>query len=163
MAHFSEEEWESLCDGCGRCCLNKVEYIDVQEIHFTNISCSELDCSTGLCRSYANRQKKVPDCLKITPQNIKSMTCLPPSCGYKLVAAQKDLPDWHPLQCGLSSGPEKAQMSVKGKIISEEDITGELDDFLIKWVPPLDAETGNVLQTSTTSFKKSKEDFKDEL
>lgn len=97
---FSSEEWESLCDGCGKCCLVKLEDPDTFEIAYTACSCSLLDTEKVLCKQYSSRFLVVPECLKITPDNISSLEYLPSTCSYRLVAAGKDLPEWHHLVSG---------------------------------------------------------------
>lgn len=86
LEQMSGDEWESLCDGCGRCCLNKLEEEDTGEIYYTHVGCKLLDAGTCGCKDYANRSAKVPDCVRLTPANVRTLNWLPPSCGYKLVA-----------------------------------------------------------------------------
>ena len=100
LSDMTKSEWESLCDGCGRCCLNKLTDIDTNETVFTDVGCRLLDDKTCRCRDYAHRQRRVPDCVRLTPRNVKRLTWLPPTCGYRLVAEGKDLAWWHPLGVG---------------------------------------------------------------
>jgi uncharacterized cysteine cluster protein YcgN (CxxCxxCC family) len=97
---MSRAEWESLCDGCGKCCLHKLEDIDTGAIAFTKVACRMLDCSTGRCRDYANRKQHVPDCVRLTPTRVKKIDWLPKSCAYRLIDEGKDLYWWHPLVSG---------------------------------------------------------------
>ncbi|WP_456686236.1 YcgN family cysteine cluster protein, partial [Bradyrhizobium sp. P5_C11_2] len=100
LEEMSDVEWESLCDGCGRCCLNKLEDEDTGQIYFTHVGCKLLDGATCGCKDYPNRSDKVPDCVRLTPANVRTLNWLPPSCGYKLVAEGRDLYWWHPLVSG---------------------------------------------------------------
>src|SRR5689334_3591803 len=96
MSEMTRAEWESLCDGCGRCCLNKLIDEDTNETVFTDVGCTLLDGETCRCKDYKNRQAKVPDCVRLTWRNVKRLSWLPPTCGYRLVANGQDLPWWHP-------------------------------------------------------------------
>ena len=122
---MSDSEWESLCDGCGLCCQIRVEDEDTGEIALSNVACRYLDLCSHQCSDYANRQKNVPDCVKVTPQNIHELTWLPFTCGYRLVAMGEDLPDWHPLICGEYSRVHKDGPSMKGTLISEDEADWE--------------------------------------
>ncbi|WP_321345891.1 YcgN family cysteine cluster protein [Breoghania sp.] len=127
-------EWESLCDGCGRCCLNKLEDWDTGQIEWTNIACTLLDGETCRCRDYENRQATVPDCVQLTPSEVRTLTWLPPTCAYKLVADGHDLYWWHPLISGSSETVHEAGISVRGRTISEDGM--ELEDYenhLVDW------------------------------
>ena len=100
LEEMSNAEWESLCDGCARCCLEKLEDEDTGKIYFTHVSCKLLDSGLCACKDYQNRSDKVPDCVRLTPENVRTLNWLPPSCGYKLVAEGRDLYWWHPLISG---------------------------------------------------------------
>tara|TARA_R110002020_G_scaffold16871_68_gene59803 strand:+ start:3840 stop:4406 length:567 start_codon:yes stop_codon:yes gene_type:complete len=127
LEELSPAEWESLCDGCGRCCLNKLEDWDTGEIHWTNIACRLLDEGSCRCRDYENRTDTVPDCIQLEPAAIRELTWLPPTCGYRLVGEGKPLFWWHPLVSGDPDTVHQAGMSVRGRTISEEGI--ELEDY----------------------------------
>ena len=132
---LSPQEWESLCDGCGRCCLVKLEDEDTRDIHYTSIACRLLDCTTCRCGDYPNRQAKVSDCVRLTPEEVRTVPWLPPTCAYRLVKEGRDLPWWHPL---VSRRPEtvvEAGVSVRGKIaVSEDDVPEEQSvDFIVTW------------------------------
>jgi uncharacterized cysteine cluster protein YcgN (CxxCxxCC family) len=122
MTEFSYEEWESLCDGCGKCCLIKLEDVDSGEIHYTDVGCTLLDGKTCLCRDYANRKQIVPDCVILTPDRLEQIPWMPQSCSYRLIYEGKDLPDWHPLITSDPNSTHQAGQSVAGQIISEDDI-----------------------------------------
>ena len=100
LEDMNEEQWESLCDGCGRCCLNKLEDWDTGEIAWTNVACRLLDPDSCRCKDYENRTEEVADCIGLTPQSVRTLSWLPPSCGYRLIAEGRDLYWWHPLLSG---------------------------------------------------------------
>ncbi|MEM8552396.1 MAG: YcgN family cysteine cluster protein [Pseudomonadota bacterium] len=134
LDEMSQEEWESLCDGCGRCCLNKLEDWDTGEIVFTNLACSLLDAGSCRCGDYANRFDIVPDCVQLTPQKVRSITWLPPTCAYRLVAEGKPLAWWHPLVSGDVQTVHDAGISVRGRVISEVGVAvEEYEHFIVDW------------------------------
>ena len=125
-------EWESLCDGCGRCCLNKLQEEGSDRTFYTDVGCRLLDGQTCRCTDYKNRAAKVKDCVTLTPRNINRISWLPPTCGYRLVADGKDLYWWHPLVSGDPETVHQAGVSVRGKVgASEVDVPDEnLEDHL---------------------------------
>ena len=135
LEDMSVPEWESLCDGCGRCCLVKLEDEDTQEVYFTSVSCRLLDASTCRCSDYPGRKAKVPDCIKLTPQIIGEVNWLPPTCGYRLVQEGKDLPWWHPLVSGSPETVHLAGVSVRGRVAGMEDQVpvDALPDYMVSW------------------------------
>lgn len=129
---MSDLEWESLCDGCGRCCLQKLEDSDSGNVYFTSIACRLLDCETCRCSNYAQRQTEVPDCTMVRPITPEKLTWLPDSCAYKRLAAGLTLSDWHPLISGDAASVHDAGVSVKFWAIPEGEV--EVDayqDYLI--------------------------------
>ena len=132
---MTESEWESLCDGCGRCCLVKLEDEDTQEVHFTEVGCTLLAAGTCRCSDYANRQTRVPDCVKLTPAVVREIDWLPPTCGYRIVAEGRDLPWWHPLVSGRRETVAEAGVAVAGKVAaSEDDVPVEhLPGYIVTW------------------------------
>ena len=121
LEEMSPEEWEALCDGCGLCCQIRVEDEDSGETALSNVACRFLDLCSHRCSDYANRQSNVPDCAKITPENVRRLDWLPPTCAYRLVAFGRDLPDWHHL---VSGDPERVHgegPSMRGEVISEDE------------------------------------------
>jgi hypothetical protein len=120
LIEMTAEEWESLCDGCGRCCLVKLEDEDTGRIHFTDLACKLFDSGTCRCSDYEHRSERVSDCVRLTPGNIAELNWLPPTCAYRLVAAGRPLPWWHPLVSGTSATVVAAGISVMGKVTSEE-------------------------------------------
>ena len=126
LEDLNKAEWESLCDGCGRCCLVKLEDEDTGEIHFTDIACKLFDAGSCRCANYPKRKTLVPDCVQLTPKAVRSLPWLPPSCAYRLVAEGKDLKWWHPLVSGRPETVHEAGISVRGKVsLSEDDVAFE--------------------------------------
>lgn len=121
LEEMTGPEWESLCDGCGRCCLVKLEDEETGAIHATDIGCRLFDAATCRCRDYENRTARVPDCIGLTPDAVRSLSWLPPTCAYRLVAAGKDLPWWHPLVSGDPATVVAAGVSVQGRVHAGED------------------------------------------
>ena len=119
MLEMSEQEWESLCDGCGLCCQVTEEDEDTGELTLTNTACSYLCLNSHSCKDYQNRQKNVDNCVKVTPQNISELYWLPRTCGYKLVENGHNLPDWHPLICGDKNRVHTHGPSMMDELVSE--------------------------------------------
>ena len=126
---LSQQEWESLCDGCGRCCLIKLEDVDTGELHHTRVACRHLSLSTGRCSVYQERDTIQPDCVPLTPQNLSTLAWMPASCAYLRVAQGSPLPAWHP----LLTGHDTEVPHVGHYAVSEADIpdTDELERFII--------------------------------
>lgn len=130
---LSRAEWEALCDGCGQCCLHKAEDEDTGVIYPTNVACRLLDLNTGRCSDYANRKRRVPDCLKLSPRLALTIDWLPDTCAYRMRADNLPLPGWHYLVCGDRDAVHQAGISVRGRAISE-DLAGPLEQHVI--LPP---------------------------
>jgi len=134
LEQLSDDEWESLCDGCGRCCLVKLEDEDNGEILFTNVACHLLDTGRCRCTDYRRRHEQVADCLVLRPLTPALVVALPPSCAYRRLAEGHDLEDWHPLVSGDPDSVHRAAISVRGLAVSEEYIhPGQLEDHIISF------------------------------
>lgn len=132
LTEMTRKEWESLCDGCARCCLAKLEDEDTGEIAYTNVACRLLDHETCHCTKYAERSRFVPDCITLTPENVNLLHWMPSTCAYRLLAEGKDLPVWHPLVTGDPNSVHLAGISVRGRIISERRAI-DLEDYIVTW------------------------------
>jgi uncharacterized cysteine cluster protein YcgN (CxxCxxCC family) len=122
-------QWEALCDGCGKCCLHKLEDEETGELFATNVACKLLDRHSARCSDYRNRHAYVPDCIRLTPAKLLELDWLPVSCAYRLRAEDKPLPVWHHLISGDRDSVHRAGMSVRGWTISEND-AGDLEYHL---------------------------------
>ena len=132
LAEMSNAEWESLCDGCGLCCLNKLEDWDTGEVVFTSVACRLLDGDSCRCSDYENRQATVPDCIQLTLQGLREIQWLPPTCGYRLVSEGKDLPLWHHLVCGDRDAVHHERISQSGRMLAEGSVPeDDWEDHLI--------------------------------
>lgn len=125
LDELSQSQWESLCDGCGRCCLQKLEDEDTGELYFTRIACRQLLQSTCQCKDYDHRFELVADCTNVRPLTDEKAGWLPPTCAYRLVAEGKPLFDWHPLISGNGQSVHDAGISVRHCAISEQDVAIE--------------------------------------
>ena len=130
LAELSRAEWEALCDGCGKCCLHKLEDEETGELFRTNVACKLLDRRTGRCSDYRGRFAYVPDCVRLTLRGIGDLEWLPSTCAYRLRAAGESLPEWHYLICGDREAVHRAGMSVRGWTVSEVD-AGELEHHIV--------------------------------
>lgn len=134
LGDLTRAEWEALCDGCGRCCLHKIEDEDTGEIIDTNVACRLLDTGTAKCKDYRNRKAFVPDCLRLTPAVVATVGWLPQTCAYRLRKEGKPLYDWHYLISGDHEAVRRAGVSVVGRVVSEID-AGPLEHHIIQWQP----------------------------
>ncbi len=132
LEEMSAAEWESLCDGCGRCCLHKLRDGDSGALSFTTVACRLLDVTTARCTDYARRVRRVPDCVPLTPATVREIDWLPPSCAYRRLAEGKDLPAWHPLVTGDPASVLRAGASVAGRVVSERS-AGPCEHHLAEW------------------------------
>ncbi len=122
LEQMSEQEWESLCDGCGKCCLHKLMDEDSDDVYYTNVACSLLSSETCSCTDYANRFDSGEACLKLTRDKISEFDWLPPTCAYRLLADGKSLPQWHPLITGSKEAMHAAGASVRNQVVYEIDV-----------------------------------------
>jgi hypothetical protein len=134
LQDLTQEEWESLCDGCGRCCLVKLEDSDTGEILYTNITCRLLDTQSCRCTDYAHRKQEVPTCFVLSPATLDDYPYLPPTCAYRRLAEGKELPAWHPLLSGDIDSVRCAGIAVNGKVISEEHVhPDDWPEHVVDW------------------------------
>lgn len=134
LKNMTQTEWEALCDGCGKCCLNKLEDEDTNEIAFTNVACRLLDGQTCRCAQYKTRKQFVPDCVVLTTQNIDKVAYwMPTTCAYRLLYEGKPLYGWHPLISGDAQSVHDAGVSVKGRTVPEFEVPEEdWEDHIIE-------------------------------
>jgi uncharacterized cysteine cluster protein YcgN (CxxCxxCC family) len=130
---MSKQEWESLCDGCARCCLHKLEDEDTDEVYYTDVHCRYMDKNDCSCTVYQTRNEKVPECIWLTPEQAHSFHWLPDTCAYRLVAEGKPLYDWHPLISGDPDSVHKSGISLQGKGIPDDKIPEEEWQSRIIW------------------------------
>ncbi|WKJ88828.1 YcgN family cysteine cluster protein [Methylomonas montana] len=135
LAQMSTEEWESLCDNCGKCCLNKLEDIDTGEIAFTSVACDLIDLETCRCTRYSERCTLVPECIDLKQHDFAEYNWLPSTCAYRLLTDGEPLPDWHPLVSGSSESVKEAGVSIGSYAIKESQVT-DLEDHIIEWLQP---------------------------
>ncbi len=132
LPRMSRAEWESLCDGCGLCCLQKLEDEHTGRIYYTNVACRLLDRQSCRCSDYAHRRLRVPDCIELTPQSIGDYRWLPETCSYRLLAEGEELPEWHHLVCGDRDAVHRAGVSRAGRMLGEDEVRDEdLEDYII--------------------------------
>lgn len=131
LSEMTTTEWESLCDGCGKCCLNKL-INDDEELFFTDVACRLLNLGSCRCGNYPERKKHVPDCQVLTVENIPEFRWLPSTCAYRLVAEGKELAEWHPLLSGDPESVHRAGISVRGRAFSEDDVL-DLENRIVEW------------------------------
>ena len=135
LDELNSAEWEALCDGCGLCCLIKLEDEDSNEVAYTKVACKLLDCQTARGSDYKQRFKFVPDCIQLTPEKLATIHWLPPSCAYRRLKEGKNLPTWHYLNTGSHDSIIKARKSAAGRCISENKINEEeIEDYVVRWV-----------------------------
>ena len=134
LSELSRDEWESLCDGCGKCCLVKLQDPDTDEIAYTDVSCQLLDGASCRCKDYPHRKKRVPDCVVLSPKVVADLSWMPSTCAYRLVREGRDLAWWHPLVSGDPNTVHEAGISVRGRVISETLVEdAELPDHVVDW------------------------------
>jgi uncharacterized cysteine cluster protein YcgN (CxxCxxCC family) len=131
LDRMSRAEWESLCDGCGKCCIHKLEDEETGEIHATNVACRLLDRRTAMCSDYRNRQVYVPECVRLTPAKLRNIDWLPSTCAYRLIDEGRPLADWHPLISGDPESVHRAGISVRGWTVSEDE-AGDLENHIVE-------------------------------
>ncbi|MGR8933468.1 MAG: YcgN family cysteine cluster protein [Gammaproteobacteria bacterium] len=133
LAQMSTEEWESLCDRCGKCCLHKLEDEDSGEIYFTSVACDLIDLKTCSCTRYNERCTLVPECLDLKQHDFTEFDWLPNTCAYKMLVEGEDLPGWHPLVSGRSDSVHEAGVSIRCYAMKESEVE-DLEDHIIEWL-----------------------------
>ncbi|MEL6298940.1 MAG: YcgN family cysteine cluster protein [Pseudomonadota bacterium] len=141
LSEMTRREWEQLCDGCGRCCMLKVEDEDTGDIFLTGLSCRLLDTDSCKCTDYPDRQAKVSDCIVLSPDRVGELSWLPPSCAYRRVSEGRGLAWWHPLVSGDHMTVHEAGISVKGWALAETATrVTSIEDYLIDGWPDDEAD-----------------------
>lgn len=134
LHEMTDAQWEALCDGCGRCCLEKLEDEDTGEIYHTNVVCRLLDQASCQCSNYRNRHRFVPTCVKVSIDNVGDLDWMPKTCAYRRLAQGLSLLDWHPLVSGDPDSVHRAGISVRGKVLSEEYVhPDEWANYIVDW------------------------------
>jgi uncharacterized cysteine cluster protein YcgN (CxxCxxCC family) len=134
LSQLSKPEWESLCDGCGKCCLIQLEDEDSGLRLHTDVTCRLFNAETCRCGDYSNRKQRVPDCVILTPKNVTELEWMPQTCAYRLIGEGKDLFDWHPLVSGDPMSVHNAGMSIRNQVVSEDDVDPEdWEDRIVEW------------------------------
>jgi uncharacterized cysteine cluster protein YcgN (CxxCxxCC family) len=137
LRDMSREQWESLCDGCGRCCLHKLEDEYSRNIYYTAVACRLLDPQQCRCTRYGERKELVPECIVLSPEHLGSLSWLPDTCAYRLLDEGRPLHDWHPLVSGDPDSVHDAGISVRGRTLSEEHVhEDDYEECVVKWISP---------------------------
>ena len=135
LSNLNDDQWELLCDGCGKCCLHKLQDEYTDEVFYSRVACRLLDTRSGGCNDYANRFSRVPDCMNIRALTADQFAWLPATCAYRLRHNDQPLPDWHPLMSDNQHSVHKQSNAIRGRVISEDEVAGvDLEDHLITWI-----------------------------
>jgi uncharacterized cysteine cluster protein YcgN (CxxCxxCC family) len=132
LSEMTIQEWESLCDGCGKCCLNKLEDEDTGELYWTSVACDLIDLDTCRCSRYSERTRLIPECLDLKQHDFANFNWLPATCAYRLLIDGRDLPDWHPLLSGNADSVKDAGASISSYAMKESEVE-DLEDHIIEW------------------------------
>jgi len=135
LEEMSRAEWESLCDGCGRCCLIKLRDDTDEQVYYTNVVCDLFVEQTCRCSHYSERHERVPECIQFNAADLQQLDWLPHSCAYRRLSEGRGLAVWHPLVSGTNQSVRDAGISVNGRVIREEHVhPDDLEEFIIRWV-----------------------------
>jgi uncharacterized cysteine cluster protein YcgN (CxxCxxCC family) len=132
LAELTQEEWELLCDGCGKCCLHKLENDADGLVYYTDVACRLLDTKSCRCTDYEHRKQRVSDCLQLTHMDLQHLDWLPSTCAYRLLGAGEALPEWHPLVTGDTESVHDAGVSVRGRCVAETEVD-DFEDHIVFW------------------------------
>lgn len=131
---MNKNEWESLCDGCGKCCMIKLEDADSGKIHYTDVGCKLLDCDSCRCQHYIDRKSLVPDCVILKADNLDELHWMPKTCAYRLLNEGQELPNWHPLVTGIANSTNLSGNSVAGQVVSEANVSeADIPKHIREW------------------------------
>ena len=134
LNEMTKDEWESLCDGCAKCCLHKLEDEDTGDVYYTKVVCRYMD-EQCRCTEYQRRNELVPNCVWLRPEDVEDFFWLPNTCAYRLVAEGKPLENWHPLISGSPQSVHQAGVSIKDRALSEEYVHPDgMEEHIISWV-----------------------------
>ena len=134
LEQMSPDEWESLCDGCGKCCLHKLENEKTNDVYYTSIACEYLNVSNCLCKDYANRKSLVPECIVLNKENINTFNWLPSTCAYRVLSEGGVLSEWHPLISLSDNSVHEVGVSVTSYAVSESEVLEtDFEDYIIGW------------------------------
>lgn len=160
LQEMTVSEWESLCDGCGRCCLLKLQDEETDRIYYTDVSCRLLDCDSCRCTDYSDRAAQVPDCVQLSPKTVQDIGWLPPTCAYRLVRDGEDLFWWHPLVSGRPETVHEAGVSVRGRVFGSEGQVpeDELEGRIVNW-PARGAPQGQLAGKQTPKRTRGESAF----
>lgn len=135
LSEMNDVEWELLCDGCGKCCLHKLEDEDSGDVYYTDVACQHLDLKLCRCQSYAKRHQLVEDCISLHEMELNQYFWLPDTCAYRLLSENRPLFKWHPLVSGSVNSVHEAGASVLGRVVKEDSVDmGDMEEHVISWV-----------------------------
>ena len=135
LAQMNDSEWESLCDGCARCCLHKLEDADTGEVYYTGVRCRYLEEDTCRCSDYPRRSELVPHCIDLRRENLEALYWLPDTCAYRRLHEGKTLLAWHPLVSGRRESVHEAGISIRGRAVSDEFVHPDgYEEHIVHWV-----------------------------